>query len=166
MSSGRGRDISAVTFDDAPACELSQFRSPPHEILRILSRYRTVAVVGASRNPEKDSHKVASFLSENGFEVIPLNPHCDEILGRKCHSSLKEIEQPVEIVDVFRPAAEVEGIVRDAIAIGAKVVWMQKGIVNNKAAQTAIAAGLEVVMDRCMMVEVRQMLQEGDSVED
>jgi predicted CoA-binding protein len=133
-------------------CELPSFRVSDEEARGIMNRYKTIAVVGFSTNPEKPSHYVPRYLKEQGYTVIPVNPTAKgEILGQKVYSGLKEIPQKVEIVDIFRPSKDVPPIVEEAIAIGAKVVWMQEGIVNNAGAERAKAAGLTVIMDKCMM---------------
>ena len=123
------------------------------ELLRILKGYKRVAVVGLSANPLRPSHFVAVYLRSKGYEVIPVNPRETEVLGRKSYPSLKEIPGPVEIVDIFRDPSAVPGIVEEAIAVGAKVVWMQLGVVHEAAAERARAAGLAVVMDRCIKIE-------------
>lgn len=110
-----------------------------------------------SRNPEKDAHKVPKYMMEHGYEVIPVNPFADKILGLKCYKSLTEIKKKIDIVDIFRPSEDVEPIVKEAIKIKPKVIWMQKGIVNNRAAEIARKAGLKVVIDRCIMVEHRKL---------
>jgi hypothetical protein len=133
-------------------CELPAFRVSDEEARKVMERYKTIAVVGLSTNPEKPGHYVPKYLMEHGYTVIPVNPTAkDEILGQKVYAGLKEIPQKIEIVDIFRPPKDVPPIVEDAIGIGAKVVWMQEGIVNNAAAERAKAAGLTVIMDKCMM---------------
>ena len=127
----------------------------------ILRQYRTVAVVGASSNPERESYGVARYLQEHGYRVIPVNPGETEVLGERAYPDLRSIPEPVEVVDVFRKAEYVPGIVEEAIAIGAKAVWMQSGIRHEAAAERARAAGLEVVMDRCMRTEHRKMAMIG-----
>jgi predicted CoA-binding protein len=121
--------------------------------LRILTRYKNIAMVGLSPNPYRPSHFAAIYMLAEGYNVIPVNPTAKEILGRKSYASLKEIPEPVEIVDVFRKPSEVMPIVEEAIEIGAKVVWMQLGVINEEAAEKARAAGLEVVQDRCVKIE-------------
>lgn len=123
------------------------------EIPEILRKFKIVAVVGASRDPSKDSHQVFLYLLKNGFEAYPVNPFAEEIGGRKCYKSLSELPKKPEIVDIFRPSSEVMPIVDEAIKAGAKVVWMQLGIINEEAAKKAKEAGLEVVMDHCMRIE-------------
>jgi len=133
-------------------CELPAYRVSDEEARGVMDRYKTIAVVGCSTNPEKPGHYVPKYLKEYGYTVIPVNPMAKgEILGQKVYAGLKEIPQKIDIVDIFRPPKDVPPIVEDAIAIGAKVVWMQEGIVNNAAAERAKAAGLTVIMDKCMM---------------
>ena len=133
-------------------CELPAFRVSDEEARKVMERYKTVAVVGLSSNPEKPSHFVPKYLKEHGYTIIPVNPTAKgEILGEKVYAGLKDVPQKVEVVDIFRPSKDVLPIVEDAITIGAKVVWMQEGIVNNAAAERAKKAGLTVVMDKCMM---------------
>ena len=124
---------------------------------RILSEYKRVAMVGLSADWWRPSFFAAKYLLEHGFEVIPVNPKYDEILGQKCYPDLKSIRTPVDIVDLFQKAERVPLFVDDAIAIGAKVLWMQLGIVNQEAAKKAEDAGLEVVMDRCMKIEFARL---------
>ena len=135
-------------------------------IEEILTKYKTVAVVGLSRQPDKDSHRVSEYLQKQGYHIIPVNPFADKILGEKSYKSLidipQEIQKSIEIVDIFRPAEDVPPIVAQAVALKQKfgkpyVVWMQMGIVNEEAAETARKAGLIVVMDKCMMVEHRRL---------
>ena len=124
---------------------------------RILSENKRVAIVGLSDNWSRPSNFVGKYLLEHGFEVIPVNPKYDEILGQKCYADLKDIPIPVDIVDLFQRADRVMPFVEDAIKIGARVVWMQLGIVNEEAAQKARDAGLEVVMDRCVKIEYARL---------
>ena len=137
-----------------------------NEIKEILTKYKTVAVVGLSREPGKDSHRVSAYLKQHGFHIIPVNPFADEVLGEKSYKSLldipPEIQKTIEIVDVFRPSKDVPPIVEQAIKLKAaygkpNVVWMQLGIVNEHAAEAAMKAGLTVVMDKCMMIEHRRL---------
>ncbi|HET6371738.1 MAG TPA: CoA-binding protein [Candidatus Polarisedimenticolia bacterium] len=123
----------------------------PREILRA---YKTFAVVGLSDRPDRPSHSVALFLKQRGYRIVPVNPALTEVLGERCYPSLKEIPFPIEVVDIFRRSEFVGPIVDDAIAIGAKVVWMQLGVIDEIAAERARAAGLEVVMDRCPAIEL------------
>lgn len=136
------------------------------EIKGILERYKTVAVVGISRDPAKDSYRVAEYLQSKGYSIVPINPFADEVLGRKCYKSLldmpENIQKTIEIVDIFRPAQDVPPIVEQATQLRKKysvphVIWMQLGIVNEEAAELAEGAGLRVVMNRCMMIERRRL---------
>lgn len=121
--------------------------------LLILNRYKNIAMVGLSANPFRPSHFAAIYMLANGYNIIPVNPMEKEILGRKCYPSLRDIPEPVGIVDVFRKPADVLPLVDDAVAIGAKVFWMQLGVINEEAARKAVEAGMEVVMDRCVKIE-------------
>lgn len=119
----------------------------------MLTRYKNIAVVGLSPDPEKPSHEVAAYLKRAGFRIIPVNPACREILGERCYPTLADVPDRVDIVDVFRRSEFLPEIVEQAVAKGARVVWMQEGIVNQAAAARAEAAGLAVVMDRCLLKE-------------
>lgn len=129
-----------------------------NEMKEILLSARTIAIVGVSSNPEKDSYWIASYLKEMGYRIIPVNPTAEEILGEKVYPSLSEIPDKVDIVQVFRKPEDVPPVVEEAIKIGAKVVWMQEGISHEEAAQQARAAGLQVVMDACMRVTHRRLI--------
>jgi uncharacterized protein len=134
--------------------EIPDANPPEDRIRELLDRYRTVAVVGLSDNPMKASYEVADYLKSHGYRIIPVNPSVESVLGEKSYPDLASIPIPVDIVDVFRRSDAVPGIVDEAIGIGAKMVWMQLGIVNNKAAKKAREAGLEVVQSRCIMREI------------
>lgn len=123
----------------------------------ILSGGLTVAVVGASPNPARPSNQVASYLIEHGFDVVPVRPKVGEILGRKCYASLAAIPRPVDIVDVFRRPDACPAIAAAAVSIGARVLWLQEGIVSAEAEAIARAGGLEVIMDRCIKKVHRQI---------
>lgn len=124
---------------------------------KILEQSKVIAVVGLSPKPHRDSHEVAKYLQEQGYRVVPVNPRADTILGEKAYPDLASIPEQVDVVDIFRKAEDVPPIVDQAIDIGAKAVWMQLGIVNEEAALKARTAGLGVVMDRCMLVEHRNL---------
>jgi predicted CoA-binding protein len=141
---------------------LKERQLSPNKIQEILKKYKTVAVVGLSRELGKDSHRVSAYLKNHGFRIIPLNPFADEVLGEKSYQSLldipPEIQKTIEVVDIFRPSKDVPLIVEQAIKLKAMygkphVIWMQLGIVNEQAAEAAEKAGLIVVMDKCMMIE-------------
>ncbi len=119
----------------------------------ILKKYKKIAVVGISDKPYRDSHIVAKFMKDHGYTIYPVNPRLTEVLGEKCYPSLKDIPEPVELVDIFRRPEFVMPIVEEAIEIGAKAIWMQLTVVNPEAAQKALEAGLEVVMDHCWKIE-------------
>ena len=130
-----------------------RFATTAFDRLRILERYRRIAMVGLSSNPFRPSHFAAIYLLSEGYDVSPVNPREREILGRTCYPSLSAAPGPVEVVNIFREPAAVPAIVDEAIAVGARVVWMQLGVIHDEAAEKARAAGLEVVMDRCMKIE-------------
>src|SRR4051812_15248362 len=120
---------------------------------RMLEDYDTVAVVGLSTDPTKAAHSVPAAMQAYGWRVIPVNPHADELLGERVYRTLGHIPEPIEIVNVFRPAVEAPGIARQAVAVGAKALWLQLGIVSAEARRIAEGAGLHYVEDRCMAVE-------------
>lgn len=119
----------------------------------LLGEAKTIAIVGMSTEKTKASNMVGSYLQDEGYRIIPINPRATEILGEKVYPDLKSIPFPIDIVDIFRPPSEVAGIVDDAIAAGAKSVWMQLKLIDLKAAEKALEAGLEVVADRCIKME-------------
>ncbi len=119
----------------------------------ILLKYKKIAVVGLSPKPWRPSHSVAAYLKDAGYTIFPVNPGQEQILGQKCYSALSEIPETIEVVDIFRRSELILPIVQEAISIGAKVIWMQSGIINEQAAKQALEAGLEVVMDACMKIE-------------
>ena len=129
------------------------------DLKRLFETVRTIAVVGCSPKPERPGHYVAKYLQDLGYRIIPVNPGQTEILGEKCYASLRDIPEPVDMVDCFRRAEDIPPVVEDAIAIGAKFVWMQLGIVNEEAAQRAIDAGIEVVMDRCPKIDYPRLFR-------
>jgi predicted CoA-binding protein len=122
-------------------------------IPEILKKSKTIAVVGLSNKPDRPSYDVASYLQEHGYIVIPVNPNIEEWKGIKSYRSLSEVKEKIDVVDIFRKSGDVSPVVDEAIRVGAKVVWMQLGIINEEAAGKARAAGLTVVMDRCMKIE-------------
>jgi len=125
------------------------------QILRVLQAYKRVAMVGLSPNPSRPSYFAATYLKDYGYELFPVNPGQagKEILGRLCYPDLASVPRPLEVVDIFRNPDEVPPIVDEAIRLGAKVIWMQLGVIHLEAAEQAKRAGLEVVMDRCMKIE-------------
>ena len=125
---------------------------------RILTRSRTMAVVGLSANWYRPSYFAAKYMQDHGYRIIPVNPNYAAILGETCHAALTTIADKVDIVDCFRRPEEIVPIARDAVAIGAKVLWMQLGIRNDEAARIAIDGGLDVVMDRCVKIEYARIM--------
>ena len=146
-------NLTRGTVGDSAEQPWGDLTAGPQQRMAILRRYRRVAMVGLSANPMRPSHFAATYLANRGFDLIPVNPGAERILGRRCFPDLPSIDGPVEIVDIFRPPRFVPAIVEDAIGIGAKVVWMQFGVVHEDAARRALDAGLEVVMDQGMKVE-------------
>jgi len=128
------------------------------EMKEILLSIKTIASVGLSSNQEKESYWIVSYLKEQGYRIIPVNPTASEILGEKVYPDLESIPDKVDVVQVFRKSEDVPPVVDSAIKIGAKVVWMQEGIVNEDAAQKAREAGLQVVMNACMRATHRQLI--------
>jgi predicted CoA-binding protein len=120
---------------------------------RILTEQRTIAVVGLSAQWHRPSYFAAKYMQDHGYRIIPVNPNYTEVLGQRCYPSITDIDEPVGIVDCFRRASEMVPIARGAVAIRAKVLWMQLGIRNDEAASIATAAGLDVVSDRCVKIE-------------
>ena len=127
------------------------------DLLKVYADTKTIAVVGASADETKASHRIPRYLQTQGYRIIPVSPKGGEILGEKVFTSLAEIASPVDVVDVFRPAEETPQIARDAVAIGAKVLWLQSGIASDEAEEIGEAGGLMVVMDRCMGATHRQL---------
>lgn len=137
---------------------LATFQNPPDAVIRsILSSPKRIAVVGCSPDPARDSQRIARLLMEKGHTVIPVNPSAGEILGRVCYPSLGAIPEPIDMVDIFRRADQAGAVVDEAIAVGARIVWMQLGVIDPAAAARAGAAGLTVVMDRCPAIEYRRL---------
>jgi len=125
----------------------------PATVDKILSEYRTIAVVGLSDKPERASFRVANYLNHQGYRIIPVNPKLTELFGEKAYPDLESIPFSIDIVDIFRRSEDIPPIVKSAIAIGAKAVWMQEGIINESSAREAANSGLDVVMDLCMLKE-------------
>src|SRR6476620_3098583 len=159
MRSDRDGPRTARTIEGEPTM------LPDNEIKEILQRAHTIAVVGLSDRPDRDSNGVARFLQRNGYRIIPVNPNLRGlVLGEQPYASLRDIHEHVDIVDIFRRPEYLPQIIEDAIAIGADVVWAQLGIINRAAAERARQAGLGVVMDRCMAIEHRRLMRMVESV--
>jgi hypothetical protein len=142
-------------------CELPSGNATPAEIAGLLGSAKRIVVVGLSPNPDRPSHDVAAYLQRAGYTIVPVNPNAESVLGETAYADLADVPGPVDVVDIFRKPEAVPAIVDTAIAKGAKAVWMQSGIVHNAAAAKARAAGLTVVMDRCMKVEHRRLAAGG-----
>ncbi len=130
-------------------------------IKEILAAAKTIAVVGASSKPWRDSHRIAQYLKDQGYSVIPVNPTYESIDGEKCYPDLKSVAVAIDIVDVFRNPDAVDAVVDDAIAAKAKIVWLQLGVINEGAAQKAERAGLKVVMDHCIAIDHSRLVRSG-----
>ncbi len=128
------------------------------ELQKLLTETKSIAVVGASPKPWRDSGAIAEFFLKKGYTVFPVNPMYEEIFGVKCYPDLKSIPHKIDMVDIFRNPNDVDPVIDEAIAVGAKSIWMQLGVVNELAAYKAKNAGLQVVMDRCIAVEYRALM--------
>ena len=129
----------------------------PEEIAAILRKYKTIAVIGMSKNPEKDAHRIPEYMMKKGYHVIPVNPSADEILGEKCYKRLTDVPEDVDIVDIFRPSDDVPNYVDDVIAKRPRVFWEQLGIHNEDAEEKIASKGIKIVYDRCMYQEHRKL---------
>lgn len=138
-------------------CEIPLHNATSDEIRDLLRSARTIAVVGLSDKPERDSYHVAAYMQRHGYRIIPVNPALSSVLGEKAYACLREVPEKIDIVDIFRRPDAVPPIVDDAIAVGAGAVWMQEGIVHNAAAEKARAARLQVVMNKCILKEHARM---------
>lgn len=130
-------------------------------IEEIIREAKVIAVVGLSPREDRPSNEVAKYLQEQGYRIVPVNPQVSEVLGEKSYPDLRAIPFPVDVVDVFRRAQDTPPIAEEAVAIGAKALWLQLGIVNEEAGDLARRAGLGVVMDRCMLIEHKRLQAEG-----
>ena len=128
-------------------------------IARILGESRNIAVVGLSPKPERPSHGVARYLLGVGYRIIPVNPGQRQLLGLTCYSSLIEVPEPIDVVDCFRRSEDMPALAKQAVAVGAKVLWMQLGVISEEAAAIAAAGGLQVVMDRCTKIEHARLIR-------
>ena len=131
------------------------------DLKRIYAETKTIAVVGASASEEKPAHTVPRYLQRQGFRIIPVNPRGGEILGEKVYERLTDVTEPIDVVDVFRPSDETPPVAKDAVAVGAKVLWLQEGISNEEAERIASEGGLSVVMDTCMGATHHRLLKQG-----
>jgi len=129
------------------------------EQIRDILSLKKVAVIGMSRHSSKAAHYVPKFLSDNGYNVIPVNPTAEEILGKKCYDSVSEIDEEIDIVDIFRPSDQVLLVIQEAIKKKPKVIWLQEGIHNSEAEELARKEGIKVVYNRCMLAEHQRLLR-------
>lgn len=129
------------------------------EQIRDILSLNKVAVIGMSKHSSKAAHYVPKYLSDNGYDITPVNPTADEILGKKCYDSVLEIDEDIEIVDVFRPSDQVLPVIREAIKKKPKVIWLQEGIHNSEAEEFARKEGIQVVFNRCMLAEHQRLLR-------
>jgi predicted CoA-binding protein len=138
-------------------CELPDFNPPSDEIIEILRLCKTIAVVGISPKESRDSHRVAKYLLDKGYEIVPVNPGQREILGKPCFRTLRDIPFPVDMADLFLNPTRVPPVVEQAIDIGVRAIWMQEGVVHNESAQKARKMGIRVVMNKCIKKEHMKM---------
>ncbi len=135
------------------------FQNPDDEKMKeLLTKGKTIAVVGLSDKPERDSYRVARYLQEKGYRIIPVNPRLGEVLGEKAYPDLASIPEPVDIVNVFRRSEEVPGVVKDALLKKPAAIWLQLGVINEEAASLAQSQGVQVIMDRCIKIEHSRLL--------
>lgn len=127
------------------------------KVVTILKESKTIAVVGMSKNPEKEAHRIPKYLKSVGYNIIPVNPTADVILGEKAYSSLEEIPIPVDIVDVFRPSEHTPAVVRSAVKLKPKLIWLQLGISNEESKSLTLENGIAFVENKCLMVEYRKI---------
>ncbi len=132
------------------------------ELRTIYADTKTIAVVGASANEEKAAHTIPRYLQRQGYRVIPVNPRGGEILGEKVYEKLADVPEPIDIVDVFRPSEETPAVARDAVAVGAKVLWLQEGISSEEAERIATEGGLDVVMDLCLGATHHRLIKKAE----
>jgi len=127
------------------------------EQIRDILSLKKVVVIGMSKNSQKAAHFVPKYLSDNGYDITPVNPTSEEILGKKCYNSISEINEEIEIVDIFRPSDQVLPFVKEAIKKKPKVIWLQEGIHNSEAEELARKEGIKVIFNRCMLAEHRRL---------
>jgi uncharacterized protein len=138
-------------------CELPDCNPPESEIVRLLEQSHTITVVGLSPKEHRDSNRVARYLINQGYDIIPVNPGQEKLLGRPCYKRVSDVPGKIDIVDCFISPSRIPQVVEEAIAVGAAAVWMQIGVVHNEAASRAREAGLQVVMNKCIMVEHKRL---------
>ena len=146
---------------DKQSCEMPDSNPPADELRGLLTKAKTIAIVGLSDNPDRDSYRVGAYLRERGYRIIPVNPSKTEILGERSYPDLASVPVPVDIVDIFRTVDAIPGIVEEAIKIRAGAVWMQLGLAHGESARKAREAGLEVVQSRCIKIEHARLFTQG-----
>lgn len=129
------------------------------EIKKILENCKTIAVVGCSSNPEKAANRIPKYMKGHGYKIIPVNPNSENILNEKTYKSISDVKEKIDIVDIFRPSEECLEVVKEAIRIKPKVIWMQLGIINEEAKKLAEKNEIQVVMDKCLMVEHKRLIR-------
>ncbi len=144
-------------------CVIPEKNASEADIVNILKTAGTVAVVGLSHKEERDSHRVAKYLQNQGYIVIPVNPKYKEVLGVQCYPDLESVPDHIDVVDVFRNVEAISAIVNEAIEVKAGCVWMQLGLAHNEAAEKARCTGMQVVMNKCIMVEHSRLMKQGAS---
>jgi predicted CoA-binding protein len=140
------------------ACEMPTYHVLPKDVEEILTSNKTIAIVGLSPKEDRASNRVAKYLLNQGYKIIPVNPQYPEILGLKSYAKISDIPEEIDVVDIFRKSSAVPEIVDDAIKKGVKVVWMQEGIIHNESAKKVLEAGIKVVMNKCMMKEYKKLM--------
>jgi predicted CoA-binding protein len=135
------------------ACTLPSRGGEEHEIIGRMLSSKRIAIVGMSDDPGRPSHRIGAYLLSNGFEIIPVNPKHENVLGKKCYPSLRDVPEKIDLVNVFRRPLACAAVAEDAISIGAKGLWLQSGIRNEDAKKIAEQAGMDFIQDRCIMVE-------------
>jgi predicted CoA-binding protein len=147
-----------LTSEEEVALRSGKIIHEAHEIKKILQNTKTIAVVGLSPKPEKDSHAVSAYLKKQGYRIVPIHPSKKEILGEKVYASLDDVKEPVDVVDVFRRSDQVLAHAREALRLRPKVFWMQINVENQEAAELLTEAGIDVVMNQCMMAQHKKLL--------
>lgn len=141
-------------------CQMPDRVVPDEEVVDLLKKAKTIAVVGISHKEERDSHKVAKYIKDHGYKMIPVNPKYKEVLGEPCYPDLAAVPEHIDVVDIFRNVEIIPSIVDEAIAVGAGAVWMQLGLAHNESARKACEAGLKVVQNKCVKIEHSRLVKE------
>ena len=144
-----------MSNEENDSCEFPGYPNDPELIKKIITSYKTIAVVGISKKQERDSHMVAAYMQKNGYRIVPVNPTADEILGERCYHTLEDIPFEVDVIDIFRKPSTLPALAGEILSMKnkPKAVWFQIGVINNEAAKMISSAGIEVVQNLCMKVE-------------